>query len=138
MYKRQGHIWLARGRYDEDEVRCRYILPGPTTVWDYDVFVAPAFRATRAMARMWKGVSSALRIEGVMWTYSRISLFNAASVQTHEQLGARHLCTAVFLAIGPLQAALFTRPLRLRLAMGRSAAPPVLELPLIEADFAYS
>lgn len=133
-----GHIWLARGHYDEDEVRCRYVLPGPTTVWDYDVFIAPPFRATRAMARLWKGVSSALRMEGVMWTYSRISLFNAASVQTHEQLGARQLCTAAFLALGPLQAALFTRPTRLRFALGRSAAPPVLELPPIEAGPPYS
>ncbi len=83
-----GQIWLASGHYDEDEVRCRYVLPDATTVWDFDVYIAPAFRATRAMARLWKGVDAVLQSRGVAWSCSRISLFNPGSVQTHERLGA--------------------------------------------------
>lgn len=128
-----GHIWLAHGHYDEDVVRCRYMLPGPSTVWDYDVYVVPAFRATRAMARLWKGVGQVLRSQSVMWSYSRISLFNPASVQTHEQLGARHLCTGAFLALGGVQVALFTRPCRLQLTSSRTSATPTLQLPAAES-----
>lgn len=101
-------------------MRCRYVLPDASTVWHFDVYVAPQFRATRAMAHLWKDVDKALQADGVMWSCSRISLFNAASLQTHERLGARHLCTAAFLTIGALQVCLSTRPMRLYLSVGES------------------
>lgn len=118
-----GHIWLASGYYDEDEVRCRYVLPSAATAWDFDVYVEPRFRGTRVIARLWKGVDQALRDRGVLWSYSRISLYNAGSIQAHEQLAARYLCTGIFLTIGGLQAAWFTRPLRLKLTLGTRGTP---------------
>lgn len=129
-----GHIWLSSGHYQEDEVRCRYLLPDSSVVWDYDVFVVPAFRATRAMARLWKGVSSSVSLQGVSWSYSRISLFNAPSIRSHEQLGARQLCAAGFVVIGKFQLTLFTQPLRLHVAFGNETPEPVLSLPMIKAD----
>ena len=87
-----GYVWMMREAYEEDEVRCRYLLP-PTSVsvWDFDVFIAPNFRTGRTMARLWKACSARLHEEGVVWTFSRISLFNAASIQAHERLGASQI-----------------------------------------------
>jgi len=105
-----GHIWLAKSFYDEDEVRCRYTLPtDQKSVWDYDVYIEPRYRLGRALGRLWKGVDAALGTQGVRWTVSRISLFNAASIQTHERLGAVHLATGVFLVLGPMQLSLFSK-----------------------------
>lgn len=120
-----GHVWLASGHYDEDEVRCRYLLPGTSAMWDFDVYVEPRYRGTRVMARLWKGVDQVLQARDIQWSFSRISLYNPASVQTHEQLGALHLRSAGFLTIGRLQVALFTSPLRLSLGFDPRRAPVV-------------
>ena len=122
-----GHIWIARKTYDEDEVRCRYVLPDASTVWDFDVYIAPPFRATRAILRLWKGVSQALAADNIDWTYSRISVFNSASVQAHERLGSQHLCSGAFLTLGRWQAALFTKPWRVHFSLA-GTPPPVLYL----------
>jgi hypothetical protein len=85
-----GYIWTQTGAYLEDEIHCRYVLsPQATTVWDYDVFVVPAHRASRAMFRLWSEVDRRLFAEGRQWSLSRIALFNAASVRSHERLGAQ-------------------------------------------------
>ena len=48
-----GHIWIARGRYVEDEVRCTYVINDPARgVWDYDVYVEPRLRLGRTMGRL--------------------------------------------------------------------------------------
>lgn len=119
-----GHLWLSREAFDEDEVRCRYVLPGPDCVWDFDVYVPPALRHGRAMARLWQGVSDALASQGVVWSYSRISRFNAASARSHERLGARHVATVTFLVVGPLQLG-FGGPLGIRMSLGRHSRPEV-------------
>ncbi|MEO6322303.1 MAG: hypothetical protein ABIR56_16560 [Polaromonas sp.] len=105
-----GHIWLALGSYDEDEVRCRYTLPtDQQSVWDYDVYIEPRYRLGRALGRLWKGVDAALCTQCIRWSVSRISLFNASSIQTHERLGAIHLATGVFVVLGPVQLSLFSK-----------------------------
>ena len=56
-----GMIWFARGQYDEDEVRCLYTLADAArSVWDYDVYVEPRFRARRLLARMWQAADAHL------------------------------------------------------------------------------
>lgn len=107
-----GYLWLARGAYDEDEVRCRYVLASPgSSVWDFDVYVEPDFRAGRTMARLWKDASARLSEQGVGWSFSRISLFNPASIQSHERLGALYVATGAFAVLGSVQLGLFsTRP----------------------------
>lgn len=102
-----GYIWLAQGHYDEDEVRCRYEMPAaPASVWDFDVYVDPRFRLSRVMSRLWLAVNQALVAQDVRWSFSRISLYNPASVQTHERLGARRVGVAAFLLLGPVQVTL--------------------------------
>lgn len=126
-----GCIWLARGAYDEDEVRCRYELADPRrSVWDFDVYVVPRFRAGRTLGRLWKAVDAALQAEGVAWTCSRISLYNLASVQAHERLGARYLGLGCFLVLGRCQLAVLSRAPYLAFSVSDPAAPRVrLELP---------
>jgi hypothetical protein len=117
-----GTIWLARGHYDEDEVRCRYQLTDvAASAWDYDVYVAPAFRLGRTMARLWQHVDTLLAAEGVRWSFSRISMFNPASIASHARLGARPVGWAVFLCLGGLQLAVAsTRP---RIDLGLRGRP---------------
>jgi hypothetical protein len=102
-----GHIWLAHGRYTEDEVRCEYHWADqPPCVWDYDVYVEPEYRLGRAMGRLWRGVDDALSARGVAWTLSRISRFNAASLNAHARLGARRCGWITVLVLGRWQLAL--------------------------------
>jgi hypothetical protein len=96
-----GHIWIARGHYDEDEVRGRFVLADPATcVWDFDVYVEPALRLGRTMARLWRAVDDTLAAEGVRWSLSRINRFNAASVRSHARLGIVPLGTLTVVCLG--------------------------------------
>lgn len=104
-----GTIWIQRKAYVEDEVRCRYVLVDPAhSVWDFDVYVIPRLRLGRAMARLWKAVDADLAAQGVTWSFSRISMFNPESLNSHARLGARGIGWAVFACFGPWQAALFS------------------------------
>lgn len=99
-----GTIWIQRSRYEEDEVRCDYLLPdGESCVWDFDVYVAPEFRSGRTMARLWKAVDTNLASQGVRWSASRISRFNSASLRSHQRLGAVEVGRLTFFVIGPWQ-----------------------------------
>ena len=105
-----GHIWIRRDHYDEDEVRCRYVLAAPhNSVWDFDVYVVPEYRLGRTLARLWQAVDAALAEQGVQWTFSRISLFNPASLKAHARLGAVRVSSAVFVVLGRLQLGFFSR-----------------------------
>jgi len=104
-----GMIWIARGHYDEDEVRCQYVLADAAhSVWDYDVYVEPRYRAGRLLARLWQAADTRLAAEGVRWTFSRIALLNRSSMAAHQRLGAQRVGTAAFLVLGPLQLSLFS------------------------------
>jgi len=72
-------------------------------VWDFDVFVVPRYRLGRTMARLWKAVDADLSAQGVQWSFSRISLFNAESMNSHARLGAVAVGHAIFLVAGKLQ-----------------------------------
>ena len=99
-----GHLWLSQGHYDEDEVRCRFLLPpAPACCWDYDVYIEPRFRVGRTMARLWQAVDRKLADQGFRWTLSRIARLNTASLLAHEHLGARKIASAMFLVAGPAQ-----------------------------------
>ena len=125
-----GYLWLSRDAHDEDEVRCRYLLPMTApSVWDFDVYIAPRFRAGRGLARLWKAVSAELYTQGVRWSYSRISLFNLASVQAHERLGALPVATGLFVHIGPLQLSIISKAPYLHVGV-RPKHRPVLKLPM--------
>lgn len=123
-----GTIWVAPGAYEEDEVRCQYLLADPArTVWDFDVYVSPTHRLGRTMARMWKAVDATLVGGGYGWTISRISLFNPGSIGAHARLGAVEISKAVFVVCGPIQLMLSTRPVRVHLGWGATSRP-ILQL----------
>jgi hypothetical protein len=123
-----GHIWIQSEGYDEDEVRCRFVLPGSGAVWDFDVFVAPRFRLGRTMARLWHHTSAQLGREGARWSFSRISMFNHASIASHARLGAISLGRAVFVVVGPWQCMWSDLAPRLHLSL-RASTRPHLQLP---------
>lgn len=124
-----GHLWLSHQRYDEDEVRCRFLLPQPDACcWDYDVYIEPRFRTGRTMARLWQSVDRRLADQGFSWTLSRISRLNSASLLAHERLGARPIATAAFLVAGPMQMMFASCAPWLHMAFRRGSRP-ILRLP---------
>ncbi len=99
-----GHIWFARGAYDEDTVRCLYVPVDPDqSVWDYDVYVEPEFRMGRVFSRLWTTANSHLHAEGVRWSFSRIASTNMSSLDSHSRLGVRRLYSATFMRLGRAQ-----------------------------------
>jgi GNAT superfamily N-acetyltransferase len=119
-----GFIWIKQNSYHEDEVRCHYVLQPPTRLaWDFDAFVAPEFRMSRAFAQLWEAANEYLREHGYRWTISRISAFNAASLASHKRLGAVHLHTGVFMVLGPLQFSAFSCAPYVHIGFGSSSEP---------------
>jgi hypothetical protein len=122
-----GFLWIKSGSYDEDEVRCTYVLEPPEKlVWDFDVYIAPEFRFSRAFAQLWAAAHCFLRERGCQWSISRISAFNANSLDSHKRLGIVRLATGVFAKIGPIQLAAFSCSPYLDLAVSRTSAPRVV------------
>lgn len=104
-----GTIWIARGHYDEDEVRCLYRLADAAgSVWDYDVYVTPRYRGGRLLARLWQATDARLAAQGVRWSFSRIAMANPGSMAAHRRMGARRVGFAGFLVLGPWQLAMFS------------------------------
>jgi len=106
-----GYVWLCFDRYDEDEVKCTYVLsPSGLSSFDFDFYIFPEFRMGRAFGGLWDGVNEILRGKGVRWTFSRITRFNTASRNAHARLGALRVGTAVFLRICRLEVMCATKP----------------------------
>lgn len=126
-----GFIWWQHDRYEEDEVRCTYVLEQPQhSVWDYDVYVAPDFRLGRTMARLWHATNRHLMAQGVRWTFSRISAFNASSLRSHAKLGMQRVSSITFWQAGSLQLATFDDPPYLHASLSRRKRPLIrLRLP---------
>ncbi len=119
-----GYLWVKRHSYQEDEVRCTYVLVPPDALaWDFDVYIAPEFRISRAFSQLWSAGHRFLRDRGCQWSISRISAFNANSLVSHERLGIVHLASGVFVALGPIQLAAFSCTPYLHVAFSRSGAP---------------
>ena len=99
-----GYVWFCFRQYEEDEVRCVYLLDRPTnSAFDFDFYIFPEFRLGRAFGTMWDAGNEFLRANGVTNTYSRISRFNLASRQAHARLGARVVGRALFFRVGPIE-----------------------------------
>jgi len=117
-------------------VRCLYELdPAARAAWDFDVYVAPAFRATRLFGQLWEAANALLRERGHRWTFSRISGFNAASLAAHRRLGATDLGRATFLTLGPLQVSVFSISPFFHFALSRNSHP-IVKLPAEMEPFA--
>lgn len=121
-----GYIWFRRGSYDEDVVRCRYVLAAPDcSVWDFDVYVEPRYRLGRTMARLWHAVDSHLAGQGVRWSFSRISTFNPGSLAAHARLNTVDCGSATFLCLGPLQLSLLSAAPFVHLSLSDQQRPSI-------------
>lgn len=126
--KVQGYIWLIEGGYEEDVARVLFLLPASgKAAWDFDVYVAPEYRLGFTFARLWDAADAYLRERGVNWSMSRISMFNAESLNSHGRLGAKALGSATFLIVGPFQFMVSGLPPHIHLSWGRSR--PSLRMP---------
>lgn len=99
-----GYHWHLHGCYREDEVRAAY-LPEPSgaAVWDFDVHVEPGFRLGVAFLRLWDEANAMLAQQGVRWSCSRISAYNAESMKSHTRLAATKMGCSIFLKAGSWQ-----------------------------------
>ncbi len=114
-----GYGWFHCGPYDEDEVRCRFIPD--RMVWDYDIYIVPRYRGTRAFATLWNVAGARMRALGYTHTASRISAYNSASIRSHASLGGRVVGSAVFVSCAGLELLLS----RARIALTRAARPEI-------------
>ena len=123
-----GYLWLARGQYHEDEVRCTYVLAQQAiSAWDYDVYVEPEFRLGRTLSRLWQAANRHMHQQGVQWTFSRISTFNLNSLAAHARLGIREVGSATFVKAGGAQIMFSSLRPFLHLSFSAQSAP-VLQL----------
>ena len=122
-----GFIWLKLDRYEEDEVRCDYLLaPTRGMAWDFDAWVAPEFRMSRAFVDLWEAANEYLRQHDCRWSLSRISAFNPISLASHRRLGAVRLDTGIFFVLGPMQLGLFSRRPFVHLGFGARMRPKLI------------
>ncbi len=99
-----GFIRLLSGAHREDEHRCLLRPPAdPRCVLDVDVYVFPHARGGFVFAHLWDAANAWLRRQGVEWTLSRISAFNANSLRAHQRLGAQRVGDLYFLQMGALE-----------------------------------
>jgi len=99
-----GHIWFCFNAYDEDEVRCRFILPeGNQAVFDFDIFLFPEYRMGLGFVGIWNGANEFLRRRGIKCSFSRLTRFNLASRRAHMQLGARRVGRVFVLRAWPVE-----------------------------------
>jgi len=92
-----GYLWLCFDGYEEDEVRCRYLLSPPrNAVFDFDLYIFPEHRMGLGFVGIWNGVNEYLRIRGIDFTFSRLTRFNLPSRRAHAHLGWKKVADAVF------------------------------------------
>jgi hypothetical protein len=93
-----GYMWFCRRAYDEDEVRCTYVLGDERrSVFDFDFYIFPQYRMGLAFVGLWNGANQYLRSRGIHYTFSRLTHFNIASRRAHQHLGWRVVGRALFL-----------------------------------------
>jgi hypothetical protein len=126
-----GFIWIKTDEYEEDEVRCTYVLQAPReSVWDFDVYIEPRFRLSRTLARLWQAVDADLQDRGIRWTFSRISAFNAESLAAHANLGIVECHSATFLVVGKFQLSFLSQRPYVHASFSAGRRPALrLELP---------
>ena len=99
-----GYLWFCYGQYEEDEVRCTYLVtPEREAIFDYDLYIFPEHRMGLAFAGIWHGANEYLRARGIRYTFSRLTRFNLASQRAHDHLGWKPVGRTVFLQAGPVQ-----------------------------------
>lgn len=104
-----GFMWLQFDVLSEHLFRCDFVpVPHGRTAWDFDLFVAPDFRLSRAFARLWSHARDYLSERGIDTTVSWIAFDNVASQRAHRRMGAVRVGWAIVLSAGPAQFVLST------------------------------
>lgn len=98
-----GCLWLVKGRYEEDVVRCTFVLPATDSIWDFDAYVDPEYRMSPVFLKLWNHAYSVMRAGNINWSISRISAFNADSRNVHRRMGAVDMLSITFLNMGSWQ-----------------------------------
>ena len=104
-----GYMWFCSQQYEEDEVRCTYVLgQADQSVFDFDFYIFPEHRMGLAFASLWHGANKFLGQQGIRYTFSRLTRFNVASRRAHRHLGWRLVGRALFLQLGRFEMMLAT------------------------------
>lgn len=104
-----GYLWWCPRQYQEDEVRCTYLLePSDAAVFDFDLYVMPEHRHGIAFVAIWHGANQWLYAQGVRHSYSRVTLFNLPSRRAHVRLGGRRIGGALFIRVFAVELLLCT------------------------------
>jgi hypothetical protein len=104
-----GYMWFCNPAYDEDEVRCTYVLGSAhDSVFDFDFHIFNEHRMGLAFAGLWNGANEFLRRRNVRYTFSRLTRFNVASRRAHRHLGLKVVGRAIFLKAWHFQVMLAT------------------------------
>jgi len=104
-----GYMWFCGPSYDEDEVRCTYLVhPPKRAVFDFDFYLYPEHRFGLGFVALWNGANEYLTQRGFRYTFSRLTRFNLASRRAHRHLGWKLAGRAVFLQVWKLEFMLAT------------------------------
>lgn len=83
-----GYIWLSFNSYEEDEIRCTYVLEDHAhSVFDFDLYILPEHRMGIGFIGLWNGTNKYLREQGIRYTFSRLTRYNTPSRKSHAHLG---------------------------------------------------
>lgn len=119
-----AYMWLCFEAYDEDEVRCRFLMsPVDQSVWDFDFYVFPEHRTGLAFVALWDGANRYLRERGVKTSFSRVSRYNTASRTSHMHLKWVRIGRALFLRATRFQLMLATRRPFLHVTLSGGTSP---------------
>jgi hypothetical protein len=106
-----GYLWVQEPPFADRDAGCCFVpAPAGRAAWDYDLWIAPAWRMSRAFQRLWDAAHDDLRARGIAWTLSCVQGANRTSLASHQRLGARAVSQAWILRIGERQLAAFTQP----------------------------
>jgi GNAT superfamily N-acetyltransferase len=121
-----GFQWFTMKDYLEDEVRCLFRLrQEDACAWDFDIFVRPEARTQPVFTKLWDATNAFLRDAEVKYSLSRISAFNALSLNSHARIGAWPFGWAVFVSAGEFQLTLLSARPWLKLSLDRRSVPVI-------------
>jgi hypothetical protein len=99
-----GYMWFCSYAYEEDEVRCSFLLsPVDEAVFDFDFYLFPEYRMGLGFIGMWSGANKFLSDRGIKYTFSRLTRTNIASRRAHSHLGWKCVGQTLFLQAWRLQ-----------------------------------
>src|SRR5207237_7322718 len=104
-----GYMWFCNPTYEEDEVRCTYVLgSADESVFDFDFYIFPEHRMGLGFVSLWNGANEFLNRQNIRYTFSRLTRFNVASRRAHQHLGWKVVGRTIFLKAWHFQIMLAT------------------------------